>query len=434
MIPQDSFTVVAKIRTDPDRIGDLRKLLATMNYAGCAGLADPANPLVSFGSFETVHFARFVVLADNSLADRAYYNLPPNEPTYLCFMADCDGDADELLARMARQIAGLRTIFEHCEGCDETTDMLGWLRAHRIRPMASYVNWVGRSVVQIREEARLHQVLRDALSQTNEREPQELLTRLRQYGASAGPLTRPLATPPAWRIRNLAHMLFPLLVALLCVALFPVITVALLIVAAALFFIVLRKHEQGDPIVPQPYEPEKVALLRLGEDHDVSNQYTAMGSIKPGRFRLWTEIVILYGVEWVARHIFTRGSIGRIGTIHFAHWVFLDDRRRGFFCSNYDGGHEPYMEDFINKAGFGLNLSFSSFIAYPTTAWLVAKGAWLEQDFKRFQRHHQIPTDVWYKAYPGLTARDLARNSRIRNGFEKPTMNDDEIRRWLAEI
>ena len=432
MIPQDSFTVVAKIRAD--RIQALRELLATMNYAGCAGFADPANPLVPFGSFDTIHFARFVVLADNSLADRTYYQLPPDEPTYLCFMADCDGDADELLARMARDAAGLRTIFEHCEDFADGADMLGWLRAHRIRPMASYINWVGRSVVQIREEARLHQVLRDALAQTDEREPQELLTRLRQYGASAGPLTPPPPTPPAWRMRDLTHMLFPLLVAVICLALFPVIMIALLVIAAVLFVIALRKHEQADPIVPQPYQPEKVALLRKGEDHDVTNQYTAMGSIKPGRFRLWTEVAILYGVEWVARHIFTRGSIGRIGTIHFAHWVFLDDRRRGFFCSNYDGGHEAYMDDFINKAGFGLNLSFSSFIAYPTTAWLVAKGAWLEQDFKRFQRHHQIPTDVWYKAYPGLTARDLARNSRIRNGFEKTTMSDDEIRRWLADI
>ena len=41
-------------------------------------------------------------------------------------------------------------------------------------------------------------------------------------------------------------------------------------------------------------------------------------------------------------------------------------------------------------------------MAYPTTDWLLAKGAWLEQDFKRYQRHHQLPTDVWYKAYPGL--------------------------------
>jgi hypothetical protein len=433
MIPQDSFTVVAKIRAD--RIDALRTLLATMNYAGCEGFADPVNALVPFGSFETIHFARFVVLADNTLADRAAFpQLPRDEPTYLCFMADCDGDADELLTLIAQRAGGLRKIFEHCEDFADGADLLGWLRAHRVQPMASYINWVGRSVVQIREEARLHQALREALARTDGHDPQRLFAQLRQLATSAGSLTPAPPTPRDWRIRNLTHMLLPLLLAAVCFTLFPLITIVLVVVAALLFFIALRRHEQTDPIVVQPYEPAKIALLRKGEDHDVTNQYTAMGSIKPGRFRLWTEIVILYGVDWVARHIFTRGSIGRIGTIHFAHWVFLDDRRRGFFCSNYDGGHEAYMDDFINKAGFGLNLSFSSFIAYPTTDWLVAKGAWLEQEFKRFQRHHQIPTDVWYKAYPGLTARDLARNSRIRNGFEKASMSDDEIRRWLAEI
>jgi hypothetical protein len=433
MIPQDSLVVVAKIR--PDCVNGLQSLLTTMNFANYAGFADPANPLVSFGTFETIHFARFVVLADNTLEDRAAYRqpLPRCEPTYLCFMVDCDGKADELLAHIVQKANRLREIFEHCEGCDGTTDMLIWLRAHRVQPMASYVNWVGRTVVQVKEEARLHCALRQALSGIPQRNPQQLFAQLRQSITSL-PLTPIPSTPLAWRIRNLTHMLLPLLLAAACLALFPVITITLLVVALLLFVIALRRHEQADPIVDQPYERKKVALLRDGEDHDVTNQYTAMGSIKPGRFRLWTEIVILYGVNWVARHIFTRGSIGRIGTIHFAHWVFLDQRRRGFFCSNYDGGHEAYMDDFINKAGFGLNLSFSSFIAYPTTDWLVAKGAWLEQDFKRFQRHHQIPTDVWYKAYPGLTARDLARNSRIRNGFEKTIMSDDEIRRWLTEI
>jgi hypothetical protein len=159
-----------------------------------------------------------------------------------------------------------------------------------------------------------------------------------------------------------------------------------------------------------------------------------MGSVKPGLFRIGLEFAVLYVINWVARHIFTRGGLGRIGTIHFAHWVLIDDNRRAFFCSNYDGGHEAYMDDFINKAGFGLNLSFSSAIAYPETDWLIKKGAWREMPFKRFQRWHQIPTDVWYKAYPGLTARDLARNTRIRNGFEKASMSDDEIRRWLAEV
>jgi hypothetical protein len=276
--------------------------------------------------------------------------------------------------------------------------------------------------------------LRAALSAIEESEPQKILVRLRQSIMLPEPLKPAPPTPLAWRIRNLWHLLLPFVVAVACLALFPIITIVLLAIGSVLFVVALRRHEQTDKIVEQPYDADWVAELRRGEDHDVTNQYTAMGSIKPGRFRLLLEIAILYGINWVARHIFTRGSLARIGTIHFAHWVFLDQGRRGFFCSNYDGGHEAYMDDFINKAGFGLNLSFSSFIGYPTTNWLLARGAWLELDFKRFQRRHQIPTDVWYRAYPGLTAHDLARNSRIRNGFEKAAMSDDEIRRWLAEI
>jgi hypothetical protein len=437
MIPQDSFVIVAQV--DPVQLDKLRSLLKTMTFADRTGIADPDNPLVRFGDFDTIHFARFVVLADNTLNDRAAYRdaypqLPCSEPSYLCFMVDCDGSADELLARMTQKPDGLQEIFGHCEGFDKTADILDWLRARRVKPAASYVNWVGRSVSQVLAEARLHGQLRGALSGIDEGEPRKIFDRLHELIKLPEPLKPVPPTPLAWRIRNLAHLLLPFVLAAACLALFPIITILALCVGSVLFAIVLRRHEQTDKIVEQPYDADWVAELRKREDHDVTNQYTAMGSIKPGRFRLLLEIAILYGINWVARHIFTRGSLARIGTIHFAHWVFLDQRRRGFFCSNYDGGHEAYMDDFINKAGFGLNLSFSSFIGYPTTNWLVARGAWLEQDFKRFQRRHQIPTEVWYGAYPGLTAHDLARNSRIRNGFEREAMSDDEIRRWLAEI
>jgi hypothetical protein len=434
MTPQDRFIIVAKV-LDNDVEG-LRAFLKTMTFPEQTGFADPANLLVPFGEFETIHFARFAVLADNTLKDRDGYYPPSGfkEPTYLCFTVDCDGDADELLARIAQSAdAGLRQIFRYCEDFVETGELLGWLRAHRVQPLASYVNWVGRTVVQAKEEARLHDLLRNALPGIDERDPKRILARLRK---AVGPvlLTPTPPTPLGWRIRNLAHMLLPLLLAAICLVLFPIITIVLLAIGGVMFAVALRWHEQNDPIIYQPYERDKIIKLRNGEDHDVTNQYTAMGSLKPGRFRLWTVVVIVCAINWVARHICTRGTLGRIATIHFAHWVFIDQYRRGFFCSNYDGSHEAYMDDFINKVGFGLNLSFSGSVAYPTTDWLVAKGAWFEQEFKRYQRHHQIPTDVWYKAYPGLTARDLSRNSRIRNGFEKPEMSDDEIRRWLAEI
>src|SRR5207248_2235878 len=241
-------------------------------------------------------------------------------------------------------------------------------------------------------------LLRDALAATTQRDPQGLRTELLGAIAPALPPREIPPTPLGWRLRNLAHLLLPILVAAVCVFLLVllfvlllkldwlwrlILTGVLLILVLALlplFVICLRRHEQADPLIYQPHESERIKILRAGEDHDVSNQYTAMGSIKPGLYRLWLEIAILYSLNWIARHIATRGSLGRISTIHFAHWSpFLDGNRRGFFCSNYDGGHEAYMDDFINKAGFGLNFAFSSFIAYPTTAWLFAKGAWLEQ-------------------------------------------------------
>jgi hypothetical protein len=432
MVPQDALIVVAKV--DPVQLPDLRALLATMNLLEAPGMADPANPLVPFGAFESIHFARFVVLADNTLSDRAAYpKLPRDEPIYLCLMIDCDDDAGALLTRMARECAGLKQIFAHC-GFDPSRDLESWLASHRVRPAASYVNWVGRGVLQARQEARLHDLLREALSRSLARDPQALHAELRSSVGEVAKLTPRSPTPRNWRIANLLNLSIPIIVVAGCLLLIPLVTIAVVFIGLAIFFIVLRKREIDDPIVLNVYDPAWVKVLTKVEDHDVTNQYTAIGSIKPGLFRLGLERVVLAVVNWTARHIYTRGALGRIGTIHFAHWVFLDEHRRGFFCSNYDGGHEAYMDDFINKAAFGLNLSFSSFIGYPQTDWLIGKGAWREQEFKRFQRRHQIPTDVWYKAYPGLTARDLARNTRIRNGFEKTGMSDDEIRRWVAEI
>ena len=105
--------------------------------------------------------------------------------------------------------------------------------------------------------------------------------------------------------------------------------------------------------------------------------------------------------------------------------------RLGFF-SNYDGGNESYMDDFINKLGFGLNIFASNGIGYPRTDWLLLGGSADERRFKEFQRRHTVLTQVWYKAYPGLTAVDLERNTRIRRGLESSSISEQEAREWLA--
>jgi hypothetical protein len=90
------------------------------------------------------------------------------------------------------------------------------------------------------------------------------------------------------------------------------------------------------------------------------------------------------------------------------------------------------MDDFINKVAWGLNLVFSNGVGYPRTRWLIKDGATREQQFKNTLRRHQLPSQVWYKAYPGLTAFDLSRNSRIRLGVENRPSSDAEIRAWLS--
>ncbi len=144
--------------------------------------------------------------------------------------------------------------------------------------------------------------------------------------------------------------------------------------------------------------------------------------------------MLLYLLNWSARHVFGRGYLTRVQTIHFARWVFLDDGRRMLFASNYDGSLESYMDDFINKVAWGLNLVFSNGVGYPRTDWLIKGGAEHETRFKRYLRNRQQPIEVWYKAYPGLTAFDLAENHALRLGLERRPVGARALRRWLERI
>jgi len=232
--------------------------------------------------------------------------------------------------------------------------------------------------------------------------------------------------PLSSRIKNLVHLIF---VPLLLLFFSP-----LIILYLPIFAFQLRRREKRDmEIAPRPTAEHVYRLARL-EDHDVSNQFTVLGSVKPSLFRGVVLTTILWLVDYGARHIYNRGRLGRIQTIHFARWAFLDGKKRVLFISNYDGSLEAYMDDFINKVGWGLNLVFSNGVGYPRAHWLVRDGSKSEQQFKYTLRRHQLPTQVWYKAYPGLTAFDIARNARIREGVERKSTTDAEIRTWLQDL
>jgi hypothetical protein len=428
MTPQSEFLVLAPVR--PDALKRLRGLLATMNAR--PGHADPANKLVPFGAFPTLHVARFVVLDDQTLADNAAFGVKPFEaPVYLAFLGDCDGPAATLLDELARTAGpGLERIFSHCEYFPAGADVRAWMQARLVPSQAYYVNWVGRTVTQVKEEQALHAALAAALSRARAdgvTNPGELQTCLRADVEANGPtLSPPAPTPLSWLLRHIAELVLGFVVLILAA---PV-----LLIASPLLLWILRRHEKRDPEIATRADPDRVNAISAMEDHDVTNPFSAIGTIKPGAFRLALVRAALWLLDFASRQIYTKGRLARVGTIHFARWVVIENGRRVFFVSNYDGSLESYMDDFINKAAFGLNLVFSNGVGYPTTNWLLLDGAQREQQFKAFLRRRQQPTDVWYKAYPGLTAFDLARNAEIRQGLERDAMGDEDLRRWLAKI
>jgi hypothetical protein len=254
---------------------------------------------------------------------------------------------------------------------------------------------------------------------------EQIRTHVRQFvntETAAGRLTLTPSAPTPWgtKISNAVHLLG---VGALIILLLPMV--------ALLVLFRIRPLEETDPeFAPRP-DSEAVSRLAILEDHEFTNQFSAMGSMKPGFARRWVLSYILWVIEWTARHLYTKGRLARVRTIHFARWVFLDGKKRILFASNYDGSLESYMDDFINKVSFGLNVVFSNGVGYPRTRWLLAGGATNEQKFKYFLRRHELPTEVWYNAHPGMSAVELERNSRIRQGLAAATLSDEAAREWV---
>ncbi len=435
MIPQSAFMICADIRDG--ELPALRSFLATMNSA--PGIVDSNNAVIPFAQLDRLHFSRLLVIDLQVGEDIKAHNVEPRPWTdQLVFVGDCDGTWESVLVELAlRASPGLKQLFSFCEGFDaDTTSLFAWMKERNKAPSANYINWLGRTLNQVREERQLHEILRMQTALLHAKYPtisSSLLHQtLREFvaqeiGDKRLTLTPAPRTPWLWKLRNFVHMIcFPLVMLLL---------LPLLVVLLPFFLIVLRLRENADPeVLPKP-EPKRVIHLAQSEDQLITNQFSAFGDVKPGLFRRYTLVFLLYVLNYSARHIYNKGYLTRVRTIHFARWVLLDDRNRLLFLSNYDGSLESYMDDFINKVAWGLNLVFSNGVGYPRSRFLVKQGAEQEQKFKRYLRNHQLATDVWYKAYPDLTTFDLARNTRIRQGLENAAFRDEtEIRQWLSLI
>jgi hypothetical protein len=424
---QEALTVLAKVKPGnleslQDSLGVIRKDIEN-------------NELFPFCRLGKVHFARLQVLPESTDLNGAV--IPPT----LVLSTNVDAPMDEHLDELVESAGqGLDEIFGHCEGYPAENSRtrasrLLYLRSNMVKARAFYVNTVGRTLKQVREEAQLREAIEDFLDREAENRDWSKLTALdvrtaiQEYvnGDPSLSWVKDQREKPdlGWRIRQKIKKLG---IPIGLVALAPAVLLGLPIYAA-----ILRYKERTD--VPEDSKPssEHIREISAREDLFAQNPFIGVGYIKPGLLRKFTVRLALFLLNYGAEHIYNSGSLTGVKTIHFARWVIIDEGRRTLFMSNYDGSLESYMSDFIDMVAWGLNLVFSNGVGWPRTRWLVKGGADNELEFKNYLRNHQLPTQVWYTAYGNLTSLNIVNNSAIRDGLCGP-LNRRQAEKWLRRL
>jgi hypothetical protein len=420
---QEALTVIARLK--PGHVPALKAVLGTIADRG------ERSDIVPFAQLVNVHFARFVVF--DQTIDLEGNPLPPQLALMTNVDAPLDGHVNELATVCG---AGLDRVFEHCEGYPASAGRsqatrLSFLREHHVAARAFYVNRQGRTVRQILGEEELRRAINGHLDSTDfsRQSPEAVRRSIVSFVGSRSDLAWALhpAERPAltWRRAEVIHQIG--------IALLAIIVLPLLLLVSPVLVFLLRRHEKRDVPDTSSAPVEAVRRLRADEDYWMQNQVTAVGLFKPGPFRLILATAILQLTDYAVRHIYNRGSLSGLSSIHFARWVSLDGRRRLFFTSNYDGSLESYMDDFIDKAAWGLNAIFSSGDGFPRTCFLFCGGITDEKAYKRFLPTRQVQSQAWYSAYPHLTTKNVANNAAIREGLSR-RMSEEDTRTWLRRF
>ena len=443
-----------------EELTDLLKTIAAETNAGMRG-QPVAAPIIDFAQLEKVHFARFVLIEKSDLkADPAVPLASKDEDwPLLAFSTNYDGPEgkdqcreDEALRSHIDELVhkagpGLERVFSCCRGYREGR-LPEFLRRNQRRASTFYVGASGRSRNQILWEASLRRDVARILDAGNfgQATPQQVRASVLAQLASRN---REIPTFPAQPElaeelqRKAIHVGLTVLAVSGALMVAAVASFGLssavaggLLLLTPLGLVVLHFHrlERNDPQFQPRASDETVKQFVTASDAEnefFQNQLTHLVQIKPGPLR-WLLIRGVFAVlDVLARNVFNKGKLGEIPSIHFARWVLIKDRGVLFF-SNFDSSWQSYLGDFIDQASSGLTAVWSNTVGYPHTKWLVRAGSRDASRFLAWTRHHQLPTQVWYSAYPDLSIVNINANTEIRRGLADP--NALSANDWLFQL
>ncbi len=223
--------------------------------------------------------------------------------------------------------------------------------------------------------------------------------------------------------------------------LFVAFVILMLFVALiALFLYLIERKERKDMPDVGRVDVEHMRVVSLNENtaHCIQNHFVNLSTVKPGPIRKWTLRLTLWTIHWLGVYWFNHGKLGRIPSIHFARWIFLDGKEFGasqlLFMTNYDGGWDSYLGDFVDGASEGVSAIWSNTTGFPRTWWLtLGGGSRFEKAFKAYARSGQKKSCAWYSAYPDVSVPQKLSNAKVRRLFDQDAtdfkIQDDLLRR-----
>jgi hypothetical protein len=425
----------------PEKLDSLNERLNRIKKALQAG-SETEFPKVS-----TVHYCRWVILDRDSFRDEPA--IPVS--TRLIFSSNFDGDENNHLEELVTNLTGyIDEVYECCEGYPEpaartTESRKNYLKKWAVKTTAFYIGAPWRSVQQIKDEDKLRDYIWHYIM-NNKWDGQSAIEVHRAIRKEINNKSEFDWSKQPAEVKKENWFIFTVYI-LLGLPLLPFMLLFILYI----HFFHERRDKNGQLLLSE-IPDHKVRRLEEDEDLFPQNQFTQVAVMKPGFARKLNYKIWMLRTRILAGHIFVRGKLLNIPTIHFARWVSIDDDKHVLFFSNFDGSWQQYLGDFIDQSGWGLSGIFSNTVNFPKTHFMgllgivpgmplkfpgtnfvLTGGAYDEEHFLAWSRSTQIPTQVWYSAYHHLSIKNILNNTEIRNDLYKD-LNEKQAQQFLKRF
>ncbi|ASC73866.1 hypothetical protein XM38_048400 [Halomicronema hongdechloris C2206] len=370
------------------------------------------NPYLQIAKSQKTHFLRLAIIADPEYGQR------------LLMTGNYDGSLPAYLQELVSLSPDMDALWSKCDGYGGRASFESFIKAHSCRAQAAYIAIQGETVGSIRKRLQIRRTLEDLLDQDT------VADYLDQPGLkpllnALFSLKRPLTLWQALALVGARFwQLIERLIGGICHLIRQIILRILRFVGGILG--APEKKRLAGEYIGVNVDFERLRTLQRPEVVHGINHLHLLSTVRRGR--LLRLRIVLCLIHFAARNLFPPGSLSNIRSIHFAHWAIVDGGKHLLFVTHYDGSFDNYLGDFADRASDGLNSIWNNVAGYPQA------GAVDIVAFKQFFRNdQQLPSQVFYRAYPEATVATILRDRTIvqplADELERP-----EVETWLSRL